>query len=89
MARISDDELINRFGYHPAASPDTAELHDYLRRVILGTAKSIVNRIPEGREASLAVTHLEEALMWANKAVALTGPVDQATGDVARVMPPS
>lgn len=51
------------------------------------TAEDVIELIPEGREASLAVTHLEEALMWANKAVARMSPVDTKTPEVVRVKP--
>lgn len=39
------------------------------QRAILHAAETVVLCTEEGREQSLALTKLEEALMWANKAV--------------------
>jgi hypothetical protein len=36
--------------------------------------------VPESREKSLAITHLEDAVMWANKAVARYGVQEKASG---------
>lgn len=87
MAKISVDELCNRFGYHPAAKEETAEAHAALRARYLRLANEVVVRLPEGREASLAITHLEESLMWANKAIAMTGPLDVDTPHIPRELP--
>ena len=62
-------DIENRFTFHPA---DAAKgiLHSEIRNT-LGTLAQIINvKVPEGREKSLAITHLEEAMFWANAAIA-------------------
>lgn len=44
---------------------------DTLREWIVGVAGYVEQATTNGRERSLALTHLEEALMWGNKAIAL------------------
>lgn len=83
---ISREELIDRFGYHPANST-SAPLHSHCRDKVIALAADLVDLVPAGREASLMVTHLEEALMWANKAIARLSPVDVDSPEVARVLP--
>lgn len=75
-----------RVGYHPA-TPDTAPMHDSLRRRATVLGEEIIFALPFSRERSLALTHLEETLMWANKAVAMLTPLDTNTPHVARVLP--
>lgn len=75
MARLSDDELTDRMGYHPA-TPVTGPMHDEARRIVLAASHDLVELVPEGRAASVMVTKLEEALMWANKAIAVDTPPD-------------
>jgi len=69
MAELTDKEVATRFTYHP---PNASQLPRYqlLRRSGLELA-SIINRLcPSSRETALAFTRLEEAIMWANAAIA-------------------
>ncbi|GAA2665290.1 Acb2/Tad1 domain-containing protein [Nonomuraea recticatena] len=67
---MSPDELANRFEYHPPKDDETRGAHEYVRQVVYGVAVLLDKRVPESREKSLMMTHLEEALMWANAAIA-------------------
>lgn len=62
-------DLINRFSYH---KPDGAKivLHADVRDRALDLALWLDTVLPDGREKSLAITHLEDAMMWANASVA-------------------
>lgn len=62
-------DLINRFEYH---KPDAekAETHAAIRERCLMLAEQLNECLPEGREKSLAITHLEEVMMWSNAAIA-------------------
>ena len=66
---IDNDDLENRFNYH---KPDEAKAkrHETARSRCLDLARTIVDLTPEGREQSLAVTKIEEAMFWANAALA-------------------
>lgn len=66
---ISDDELKNRFEYH---APDDIKrvAHERVRNELLAVGRLIVAMTPESREQSLAITHLEDAMFWANAAIA-------------------
>ena len=65
-------DLGNRFNYHPP-SPDRALIHDAIRGELQEVAQTILDSLPAGREQSLAVTKLEEAMFWANAALARQG----------------
>ena len=67
-------DLDNRFAYH-RADDTTAVKHESVRFVCLEAAKAIVSMCPPGREQALAVTRLEEAMFWANAAIARKHPV--------------
>jgi hypothetical protein len=67
-------EIVRRLGYHPA-TPATVPEFEQNRHLAIELALHWDENLPEGREASLAQTHLQTALMWANAAVACgTGP---------------
>jgi hypothetical protein len=68
-----DYDLDNRFDYH---RPDAVaqERHQRARGTIKSTAEYLVTFLPEGREKSLALTKLEEAMFWANAAIARNAP---------------
>lgn len=70
---ITRDELNRRFDYHPP-SPEAADTHASVRWVIKDVAIYLLGLMPESREASLAITKLEEALFWANAAIARNQP---------------
>jgi divalent metal cation (Fe/Co/Zn/Cd) transporter len=71
--RSTSDDLHKRvrddFQYHPA---DAAKgvVHEEVRGELENVAHTIIQVCPEGRELSLALTKLEEAMFWANAAIA-------------------
>lgn len=62
-------ELENRFVHH-APNDDSGPRYMRLRHEFLRLALMIDALAPDSREKSLAVTSLEEAMMWANSAIA-------------------
>lgn len=80
------DDVVQRMAYHPATK-DTAPLFDTVRQIVMHASHELVDIVQPGREASLMLTHLEEALMWASKAIAMTTPVDIDNPRTARVLP--
>lgn len=69
MTQANMDEIRNRFAYHPATEV-TGPIHDDIRKQFTAMAESLLAVMPPGRHASLALTTLEEAMHWANAAVA-------------------
>lgn len=63
------DRINNDFMYH---KPDDSaiKLHERSRALCLGLAKELVDICPESRELSIAITHIENAMFWANAAIA-------------------
>lgn len=57
------------FTYHPPKD-DQAERYEIIRNKALSFADYIDNFCPPSREKSLAITCLEEAVMWANASIA-------------------
>ena len=80
------EEVENQFAYHPATAM-TAVVHDTLRIAFSELAAQIWYIIPDGPEKTIAMRKLQEGLMYANLAVALTVPTDSETASVARVLP--
>ena len=85
MADIPD--LQKRFTYHPPVG-DQVERYTKLRSLGLSMALLINELCPESREKSLALTKLEEVVMWANAAVAREDPpkVDDSLPDCDHIM---
>jgi len=63
------EDLDKRFTFH-APSPAQVGKYNDLRSVARFLARTINDLCPECREKSLAVTALEESVMWANAAIA-------------------
>ena len=63
------DQIANVFTYH-APKPDQVPRYEMLRDRAGELARLIVANTPESREQSLALTKLEEAIMFANAAIA-------------------
>jgi hypothetical protein len=68
------DDLRNRFSYHKPNADQLAAI-GMMREKCLRLAEFVVADCPPGRERSLALTHLEQVMFWANAAVAREGEV--------------
>jgi len=62
-------ELEVRFTYHPPRE-DQVPRYNRLRSIALAFARDLVELTPESREQSLALTHLDQVVMFANAAIA-------------------
>jgi hypothetical protein len=67
-------EIERRLGFHPG-SRVTAPVYAHNRGLVIHVADYWDKHLPPGRELSLALTALQEALMWANAAVACEQPL--------------
>lgn len=66
---MDQQELDNRFTYH-APFGDQAQRYRKIRAFAKSFANFILAMTPESREQALAITKLEEVMMWANAAIA-------------------
>lgn len=57
-------------GYHPPSTEAVAHRHVLIREATKYLGAVILKLCPNSRERSLAMTKIEEAMMWANAAVA-------------------
>lgn len=84
---LSKDDLNNRYGFHKGTET-TIPQHQEVRIEFRSFAEWLEGVLPEGRAKSLAHTALEEASMWANKAVAEQAPLTRGLESL-RVPEPS
>lgn len=66
---ITPEELRVRFSYHPPFG-DLPEKYERVRNEALAFALLIRDYVPDSRERALAITKLEEAVLWANAGIA-------------------
>jgi len=71
--RMARDQILNNLEYHPVTDA-TKPQFEMNRASVRELALDWDARLPAGRHASLAQTALQEALMWANAAVACDTP---------------
>jgi len=64
------NKIENIFTFHPVFG-DQRERYEYLRHRAKELALSILTFTPKSREQSLAITALQDAVMWANAAIAI------------------
>jgi len=69
---IPGEDLNRRFAFHPA-DKKKGERHGEVREECRQLAHNLNAALPDGREKSLAITHLEEVMMWSNAAIAREG----------------
>jgi hypothetical protein len=67
---VAHADIDNRFTYHPPVTIERQDAHDRVRAYLGEMAHVFTDSLPPGREKSLVVTHLEEAMFWANAAIA-------------------
>jgi hypothetical protein len=70
-------DIENRFEYHPPKDEETKNSHARVREVLVEVALELDGLVPEGRELSLAITKLEEAMMLANAGIARHPKVEE------------
>lgn len=63
------EDLANRFNHH-SPTPSAVAAHRNVRDACHAASVIIVSNVPPGRERSLALTHLEDAMMWGNAGIA-------------------
>lgn len=69
MTPEETETIRNLFSHHPPTG-GKADRHKMLRASAIDMAAEIYAHVPVGRERSLAITNLQEVLMWANAGVA-------------------
>jgi hypothetical protein len=62
-------DLKHRFTYH-APKEGQPQKYEAIRAKALELAELVDGLAPDGREKSLAITALEESVMWANASIA-------------------
>jgi hypothetical protein len=72
---MDKNDIANRFMFHAASRKEKADEHASARQSCRRLADHLNDLLPDGREKSLAITHLEEVMFWANAAIA------RSTGD--------
>lgn len=70
MAADLTERIASDFGYHPPNSPEIVAKHERVRELLGAAAQELVTMTPGSREQSLMLTSLEEAMFWANGAIA-------------------
>lgn len=63
------EDLENRFTYHPVIA-NQGERYQEIRNAAKELSKLLHVNCPTSRELSLALTHLEESVFWANASIA-------------------
>lgn len=66
------EDLDKNFKYHQPDEEKRA-LHAEVRGKARSLADTVLVRCPPGREQSIALTKIEEAMFWANAAIARNG----------------
>lgn len=71
MSKADDyADFENRTVHHPPKSEAHAKLHSDMRVAAQQHGAHIIGTLPPSRERSLALTALQECLMWCNAAIA-------------------
>lgn len=67
-----NEEIANRFAYHPPKNAAAVKAHEQVRTMLGALAQTLDELLPDDRprEKALVSTHLEDAMMWANAAIA-------------------
>lgn len=66
---MEESKIINNFTYHPPKEGQ-AEKYIIIRDTAREFALTINNLVPDSREKSIALTRIEETVMWANAGIA-------------------
>ncbi|MFE0877303.1 hypothetical protein ACFW4X_21010 [Streptomyces smyrnaeus] len=70
---MAPEDIEHRFAFHAATTDEKRDAHTSVRQTCRRAADHINDLCPDGREKSLAIARLEEAMFWANAALARQG----------------
>ena len=79
--KLNPVDVAMRFEHRPPPSPEVTEAHERVRFTTKRAELDLLHVDPPGREQSLALTKLEEAMFWANAAIARAGANITRHGD--------
>ena len=68
--QTSIEDLTHRFEYHAPTSDGRRAAHAHVRGSCLALARTLHALVPDGREKAIVITKIEEAMFWANAALA-------------------
>lgn len=82
---MTPEQIANIFTYHPPFG-DQPHRYQEIRLHARNLAERINSCCPESREKSLALTNLQQAVMWANASIAINAvdPEAQLAADLER-----
>lgn len=72
----TQEQIYNTFNFHKP-TPEAVQSMANIRRTCRGLAYQIDTDCPESREKSVALTKLQEVMMFANSAIVQQFPVDE------------
>lgn len=78
---LGREEIEKRFGTHEATTEGedaTLPKHDVVRQAFIDFVEFLDEMTPDGRAKNVMATHLEDAAMWANKAISYDAPLIKA-----------
>lgn len=67
---INQADINNRFAFHAATTEEKRDAHTSVRQQCRQLADFLNEKLPDGREKSVAITKLEEVMFWGNAALA-------------------
>lgn len=67
---MTEDDIQRIFTHHPPKDQYIAQKHQNVRSITLHAALWFYNNLPESAERTLAIRKLQEAMMYANSAIA-------------------
>ena len=67
---MNPEDIEHRFAFHAATTEEKRNEHTSVRENCRQLADFLNDKLPEGREKALAITHLEEVMFWGNAAIA-------------------
>ena len=74
MSEQPNLDLLNRFSSHQVDGAGQQRMQ-MIRLACLDVAQLIQGTVPAGREQSLALTKLQEVMMWANAGISVHHPI--------------
>ncbi len=66
---MTNQELESLFTYHPPKNDEQKFKYETIRNEAKSFALYLNTTLPDSREKSLAITKLQEAVMWANASI--------------------